>query len=201
MAHVTGSSALLEIRDPPQQTCFPAKLGISRPRMFVEQKRFDDRLWRLDRFDSLCSPQRDNLLRYVTWLCRDTDAAQDIVQAALLRAWRSLHTLADDRAVTAWLHTIARREVARFYARKRLDMEDVGALSRVDEMSVSHEDTMALEDLQVSLNSMTDADQAILYESMCGHSSEEIATSTGCSLSQARMRLFRARRRLFALFV
>jgi DNA-directed RNA polymerase specialized sigma24 family protein len=60
---------------------------------------------------------------------------------------------------------------------------------------------MALEDLQVSLNSMTVADQDILYESMCGRTSEEIAASTGCSLPQARMRLFRARRRLSALMV
>jgi RNA polymerase sigma-70 factor (ECF subfamily) len=137
-------------------------------------------------------------LRYVTWLSRDFDAAQDIVQTALLRAWRSIHTLADDRAAGAWLHTLARREVARFYARKRVEVVDVHALCDIDEMSVSHEDTMALEDLQVSLNSMKDLDQRILYEWIFGYSSEEIATATGCSLPQARTRLFRARRRLLS---
>ncbi len=204
MAHVTvpaSSGSLAEGGDTVERPCKSSRSNRSCARLFVAQRRFDDGGFRQDRFDSLCAPQRESLLRYVRWLSRDKDAAQDIVQATLLRAWRSLHSLADDRAVTAWLHTIARREVARFYARKRLEVEDLAALGRVDEISVSQVDTMALEDLQVSLNSMTDADQQILYESMCGRTSKEIATSTGCSVPQARMRLFRARRRLFSLMM
>jgi RNA polymerase sigma-70 factor (ECF subfamily) len=204
MARVTvaGSSGHLpEGGDALEPRCLSSTSNRSCARLFVEQKRFDDGVFRQARFDSLCAPQRESLLRYVRWLSRDKDAAQDIVQATLLRAWRSLHSLGDDRAVTAWLRTIARRELARFYSRKRLEVEDLGALCRMGEISVSQEDTMALEDLQVSLNSMTDADQQILYRSMCGYTSEEIATSTGCSLSQARMRLFRARRRLFSLMM
>lgn len=41
-----------------------------------------------------------------------------------MRAWRSLHTRTDDRAVHAWLDTIVRREVARVYGRKSLQTED-----------------------------------------------------------------------------
>jgi RNA polymerase sigma-70 factor (ECF subfamily) len=151
------------------------------------------------RFETLCAPQRENILRYVKWLSRDIDAAQDIVQAALLRAWRSIHTLADDRAVTAWLQTIARRELARFYARRRMESDRLAALTPVDELDGSLEDTMAVGDLQTVLESMKYGDRRILFESMWGYSAEEMATSTGCTLGQARMRLFRARRRLRCL--
>jgi RNA polymerase sigma-70 factor (ECF subfamily) len=151
------------------------------------------------RFETLCAPQRESILRYVKWLSRDTDAAQDIVQAALLRAWRSIHTLADDRAVTAWLQTIARRELSRFYARKRIDSENLAGLARMDELTVSLEDFVAVGDLQTILESMKRGDRQILFESMWGYSAEEMASSSGCTLGQARMRLFRARRRLRSL--
>jgi len=86
-------------------------------------------------FARLCSECRDSVLRYVRWLTGDSHTAEDIVQIVLVRAWKGFHLLEDDRAVHGWLKTIARREVARAYSRKRLDTEDLETLSPSDQLS------------------------------------------------------------------
>jgi RNA polymerase sigma-70 factor (ECF subfamily) len=65
---------------------------------------------------------RPDLLRFAHWLARDRALAEDIVQEALLRAWRSRDALKDQAAARAWLLTIVRREHARLYERKRLEL-------------------------------------------------------------------------------
>src|SRR5580700_12201430 len=69
-------------------------------------------------FESL----RPDLLRFAHWLARDRSLAEDIVQESLLRAWRSREALQDPGAARAWLLTIVRREHARLYERKRLEL-------------------------------------------------------------------------------
>ena len=69
-------------------------------------------------FESL----RPDLLRFAHWLARDRAIAEDIVQESLLRAWRSRDALKDPAAARPWLLTIVRREHARLYERKRLEL-------------------------------------------------------------------------------
>src|ERR1700716_3306619 len=70
----------------------------------------------------LFESMRPDLLRFAHWLARDKAIAEDIVQEALLRAWRSREALKDQTAARAWLLTIVRREHARLYERKRLEL-------------------------------------------------------------------------------
>src|SRR5690348_15959647 len=70
----------------------------------------------------LFESMRPDLLRFAHWLARDRSTAEDIVQEALLRAWRSREALKDPSAARAWLLTIVRREHARLYERKRLEL-------------------------------------------------------------------------------
>ena len=44
------------------------------------------------RFERLVAPWRDDLYRYAFWLSRDPDLADDVVQEAMLRAFRSLES-------------------------------------------------------------------------------------------------------------
>ncbi len=74
------------------------------------------------RFDSLVGALTPDLFRYAFWLCRDRHVAEDLVQETLLRAWRSLDRLNDEAAAKPWLITTLRRENARLYERKRLEM-------------------------------------------------------------------------------
>src|SRR3984957_8621378 len=73
-------------------------------------------------FESL----RPDLLRFAQWLGGGRASPEDIVQEALLRAWRSRDALKDPGAARPWLLTIVRREHARLYERKRLELVALG---------------------------------------------------------------------------
>ena len=77
-------------------------------------------------FESL----RPDLLRFAQWLARDRSIAEDIVQESLLRAWRSREALKDAGAARPWLLTIVRREHARLYERKRLELVPLDEVAR-----------------------------------------------------------------------
>src|SRR5258708_12844591 len=68
----------------------------------------------------LFESMRPDLLRFAHWLARDRAIAEDIVQEALLRAWRSRDALKDPSAARPWLLTIVRPEHARLYERHPL---------------------------------------------------------------------------------
>lgn len=54
-----------------------------------------------------------DLFRLATLIARDASEAQDALQAALERAWRSRHQLEDPALLGAWLRRIVVREVVR----------------------------------------------------------------------------------------
>ena len=83
-------------------------------------------------FERLVAPWRDDLYRYAFWLCRDPSLADDVVQEAMFRAFKSLGSLKDEAVVKTWLLTIVRREHARVYERKRLDTRDIDDLSAAE---------------------------------------------------------------------
>jgi RNA polymerase sigma-70 factor (ECF subfamily) len=67
------------------------------------------------RFDRVVSVFHTDMYRYATWLCRNPSIAEEVVQEALLRAWKSLDALREDSAAKPWLLTIVRRENARYF--------------------------------------------------------------------------------------
>src|SRR5690349_10899601 len=71
------------------------------------------------RFETLCEPCRNEVFRFALWLSRSHPVAEEVVQETFLRAWRSLDSLKDGESAKSWLLTIARREHARLYERKR----------------------------------------------------------------------------------
>ena len=46
------------------------------------------------RFDQVVSVFHTDMYRYAAWLCRDPGIAEEVVQEALLRAWKSLDAFA-----------------------------------------------------------------------------------------------------------
>ncbi len=82
-------------------------------------------LQRRRRFDRLVSVWYRDMYRYAAWLSRDPSIAEDVVQEAMLRAWKSLHSLREDDAAKQWVLTIVRRENARYFERKRLETVDI----------------------------------------------------------------------------
>jgi RNA polymerase sigma-70 factor (ECF subfamily) len=149
------------------------------------------------RFEALCLPFRTDLLRFVYWLCRDRSLAEDVVQEALLRAWRSFDSLEDEQAVRSWLLTIARRELARTFERRRLETVDIDAVAEpaADAVAVNdpHE---VLEMRQAILQLDLIYREPLMLQVLFGYSTSEIAAQLQLSVPAVLTRLFRAREAL-----
>jgi RNA polymerase sigma-70 factor (ECF subfamily) len=92
------------------------------------------------RFGVLCDSLRPDLLRFAFWLGRDRALAEDVVQEAMLRAWKSYDALSDESKAKSWLLTIVRREFARSFERKRLEVADLDALVAAEAPVLAAED-------------------------------------------------------------
>jgi RNA polymerase sigma-70 factor (ECF subfamily) len=147
----------------------------------------------------LFESMRPDLLRFAHWLARDRSLAEDIVQESLLRAWRSRDTLKDRGAARAWLLTIVRREHARLYERKRLE------LVSLDEALESQAPAKAADpegDLFTLRNAIMklpiEYREPLVLQVLGGFSTEEIARELALSSTAVLTRLFRARNKLRA---
>lgn len=147
----------------------------------------------------LFESMRPDLLRFAHWLARDRSLAEDIVQESLLRAWRSRDSLKDRGAARAWLLTIVRREHARLYERKRLE------LVSLDEALESQAPAKAADpegDLFTLRNAIMklpiEYREPLLLQVLGGFSTEEIARELALSSTAVLTRLFRARNKLRA---
>jgi len=110
---------------------------------------------RRQRFDSLVAVYYPDMYRYAAWLSRDTAIAEDVVQEALLRAWKSLHALRDDAAAKQWLLTIVRRENARYFERRRLETVDIDNLSASQAALLAETPNEELADLREAIFELT----------------------------------------------
>lgn len=148
-------------------------------------------------FARLCEELRADLYRFAFWLARDRQVAEDVVQEALLRAWRSRESLAETGAAKPWLLTIVRREHARLHERKRLATVQVDEL--VDRDSPELAAAVAEEVLDVRraiLELEDDYREPLVLQVLMGHSTGEIARQLGLTQGAVLTRLFRARQKL-----
>ena len=147
----------------------------------------------------LFESMRPDLLRFAHWLARDRSLAEDIVQESLLRAWRSRDTLKDRGAARAWLLTIVRREHARLYERKRLELVslDEALDTQAVEKAGSDSDLFTLRHAIMRLP--IEYREPLLLQTLGGFSTEEIARELGLSSTAVLTRLFRARNKLRAI--
>lgn len=148
-------------------------------------------------FDRLVSPWRDDLYRYVFWLCRDPDLAEDVVQETMLRAFRSLSSLRDPSAAKTWLLTIARREHARVYERKRLETRDIDALTNAEAALVATGHDTDIDDMRRAIFRLDDDyREPLVLQVLFGLTTEEIAAAMELKQGAVLTRLHRARKKL-----
>jgi RNA polymerase sigma-70 factor (ECF subfamily) len=152
---------------------------------------------RRQRFDQVVSVFYQDMYRYAAWLCRDAGIAEEVVQEALLRAWKSLDALRDDAASKPWLLTIVRRENARYFERKRLETVDIDNLTPAQSALLAESDDSTVDDLRQAIFRLEDDyREPLVLQVLMGHSTKEIAELMGLQQGAVLTRLHRARLKL-----
>jgi RNA polymerase sigma-70 factor (ECF subfamily) len=152
---------------------------------------------RRQRFDSLVSVFYQDMYRFAAWLSRDKAIAEDVVQEALLRAWKSLDALRDDGAAKPWLLTIVRRENARYFEKRRLETVDIDNLSATQAALLAESPNEELDDLRTAIFGLDDDyREPLVLQVLMGYSTSEIAEMMGLKQGAVLTRLHRARHKL-----
>jgi len=152
---------------------------------------------RRQRFDSLVTVFHQDMYRFAAWLSRDKAIAEDVVQEALLRAWKSLDSLRDDAAAKHWLLTIVRRENARYFERRRLETVDIDDLSASQAALLAEAPNEELEDMRAAIFELDDDyREPLVLQVLMGYSTSEIAEMMGLKQGAVLTRLHRARHKL-----
>jgi RNA polymerase sigma-70 factor (ECF subfamily) len=147
-------------------------------------------------FEALTRRYRDDLYRYAFWLGCDRQLADDVVQEALLRAWKSFDKLQDSGAARQWLVAIVRREHARLYERKRPVLVD---LADVESQLEATPDDPALDEMRRAILRLDEQyREPLALQVLMGYSTREIADVTGLKSGAVLTRLHRARAQLRA---
>jgi len=152
---------------------------------------------RRHRFDRLIAVLHRDMYRYAAWLSRDPGIAEDVVQEALLRAWKSLDALREDAAAKQWILTIVRRENARYFERKRLETVDIDSLTPAQSAMLAEPENAELEELRNAIYRLDDDyREPLVLQVLMGHSTKEIAEILEIKPGAVLTRLHRARLKL-----
>lgn len=151
-------------------------------------------------FHGLYSRYAKDVYRFSFWLTGNADEAKDITSETFVRIWTST-TETRVESVKAYLFTIARNLYLQNKRRKKRfaplaeEMRDMAM--QPDQVTEIRSD---LDQVLKALGTLPDIDRAVLImraeEEM---SYEEIAGSTGLSVSNVKVKVFRARAKIHSL--
>jgi RNA polymerase sigma-70 factor, ECF subfamily len=147
-------------------------------------------------FESLVRQYSAELYRFAFWLSKNPSLAQDVVQEAFLRAWKSMGELREADSAKAWLMTIVRREYLRTLERKRLDTVDIDEVIGREEPSVHDDQGDSDQVRQAMLKLESKYRVPLVLQVLGGLSCQEIASQLQISEAAVMTQLFRARQKL-----
>ena len=152
---------------------------------------------RRNRFDRVVAVLHGDIYRYAAWLSRDPAIAEDVVQEALLRAWKSLDALRDDGAARQWLLTIVRRENARHFERRRMETVDIENLTPAQSAMLAETGEPDVDDIRAAIFRLEDDyREPLVLQVLMGYSTQEIAQLMDLKQGAVLTRLHRARSKL-----
>lgn len=173
----------------------------------VQVKESVDELAARRGFHALISPHMSALQARANQLCRSHYDADDLVQDALLRAFRTRSQLNDVTRARAWLLTILTRTFIDAMRRRRrrpetvpLDVEDQAPASGCDEPAQWY--SFGEEELRAAVERLTD-DVRDTYR-MCaleGRDHATVAQAQRIATATVATRIFRARKQLRVLLM
>ena len=134
-------------------------------------------------------------------LCGNYDAADDLAQETLVRAWQSRDTFAPGTNLKAWLFTILRNQ---YYSDRRRAWRQVAwdqeAAELVPGTSQDQNWTADLSDTARALRRLPDEQrEALILVGAGGFSYQEAAEIARCNIGTVKSRVARARKALMAI--
>ena len=151
-------------------------------------------------FGTLLGRYRDAYTRFAVRMLGSRDDADDALQSAFIRAYRSLHKCRERERFGAWLYRIVVNECRSLAIRRGARQQRyVSDEILVETASTEQPDSDAAlrEEIQRALNRLDDAHrEAFVLKHVEELSYEEMAELTGASVSALKMRVVRACRRL-----
>jgi RNA polymerase sigma-70 factor, ECF subfamily len=156
-------------------------------------------------FDAELATIRPTLLAYIRCIVRNVEAAEDITQETMLRAYRNISGLRDNNRLLPWLYSIA-TNICRDHYRKNLknyrETRDGASVNDLrDENAPRFEKVLECTEMgecvQRYFAELSDSYRAvILLHDVEGMTNQEIADMLGISLDTAKIRLHRSRKQL-----
>lgn len=156
-------------------------------------------------FDELVRRYRPAVIRTAQMLVPREDA-EDVVQEALLLAFKALPSLEEPKKFPAWLHAITRRCAIRFSQRTRLRSRgsvefDEAILDRIPALSRPIRGDDVREELQKALDGIPqDYALALRLHFLDEMSLKRIAGFLGVSLATVKWRIYSGKKQLRAQF-
>jgi len=138
------------------------------------------------------------------WACgvRSDDTAHDLAQDVALRAWTRLSTLRDPETFSAWIRRIAanaaRDHLRRLAVRREETLEAAVDLASDDDPQAQSERLLEVRWMLAALENEDVETVELLVARAEGASIQELAANLGLSPAALKMRLLRARKRLYS---
>ena len=150
----------------------------------------------VEAFTELVRRHQDAQFRFAVRMLGDRDDADDVLQSALVRAFRALDSCREPARFGAWLRQIVMNECRTFLSARtkreeRFSREEAG-LEQVEDPG-ENEDPFALQRIERALAQLnTEHREAFLLKYVDELSYDEMAESTGAGVSALKMRVKRA---------
>jgi RNA polymerase sigma-70 factor (ECF subfamily) len=155
-------------------------------------------------FDAIVQQYQTRIARYILRLVHDPELALDLTQDTFVSAFRSIHNLRSDLALSAWLYRIAtniavqaRRRNARIHWEPLTGVENssIAATAAPDGLVIDRESvTMALAQMP------RDRVACLLLHAKEGFTYEEVAVIVGSTPEAVRKRIGRAKEQFRAIY-
>lgn len=161
-------------------------------------------------FAELIEPFRTPILRHLSKMLRDSDAAEDVWQDVQFRVWRSLSLFDQAKSFKTWIYTIATNTaINAIRDRKRHSCvssieelgDSLGGADRIEQLEDHSSRPDQLQEgrdlnerLAIAVLELTPVHrQTLILRELRGKSYEEIAVATDTSMGTVKSRLHRAR--------
>lgn len=139
-----------------------------------------------------------NLRAFARSLTRSGDQADDLVQEALMKAWRNWEQFAPGSNLKAWMFTILRNAYLSERRKRKNEVQDVdgeySAQMSVKAEQPGHMDMMDFQSAFAQL--LPEHKEALILIGAEGFSYEEAALMCGCAVGTMKSRVNRARNKL-----